>query len=121
MEKAAELFERALEHYPDFDQARIGLARVLIGLGKPGLALPHLQKAVSLEPAERGGLLPARRSANGRLGNEAGQGKALAEFQRLQNAAQQGAGVTALAAARGDEAGAGRQAVAALRPQAATS
>ena len=50
MEKAADLFERALEHYPDFDEAQIGLGRVLVRLGKPEQALPHFQKAVSLNP-----------------------------------------------------------------------
>ena len=84
IEQAAEMFARALEHYPDFDQARIGLGRVLIGLGKPGLALPHLQKAVSLNPGSEVAYYQLAQCYRA-LGDEAGQGKALAEYQRLLN------------------------------------
>ena len=80
--KAGELFERSLKHYPDFEDARIGLARVLIAQGKPELAIPHLQKAISSSPANEVSYYQLS-IAYGRLGNAAAQGKALAEFQRL--------------------------------------
>jgi tetratricopeptide (TPR) repeat protein len=82
MEKAAELFARALEHYPDFDEARIGLGRALMSLGKPAQALPHIQKAVSLNPTNEVAYYQLAQCHRA-LGNVPGQAKALADFQRL--------------------------------------
>jgi tetratricopeptide (TPR) repeat protein len=84
MEKAAEFFTRAVQHYPDFDQAQIGLGRVLARMGQPGQALPHLQKAVSLNPGSEVAYYQLAQCQRA-LGNEAAQRKALAEFQRLQS------------------------------------
>ena len=81
LDEAGTLFELALKHYPDFEDARIGLARVLIAQGKPELAVPHLQKAIASRPDnEVSHYLLA--TAHGRLGNAAEQQKELAEFQR---------------------------------------
>jgi tetratricopeptide (TPR) repeat protein len=80
--KAGALFEQALKHYPDFEDALIGLARVLIAEGKPEQAVPHLQKAISSSPGNEVSLYQLS-VAYGRLGNAAEQQKALAEFQRL--------------------------------------
>ena len=82
LEKAGELFELSLKHYPDFEEARIGLARVLIAQGKPELAVPHLQNAITSSPANEVSYYQLS-MAYGRLGNAAEQAKALAEFQRL--------------------------------------
>jgi predicted Zn-dependent protease len=82
LEKAGALFERALKHYPDFEEARIGLARVLIAQGQPGPAVAHLQRAVSSNPANDVSYYQLS-IAYGRLGDTAAQAKALAEFQRL--------------------------------------
>src|SRR5262249_25908300 len=49
LEQAQELFESAVKLDPDFGEARIALGRVLIGRGQAAAALPHLQKAASLE------------------------------------------------------------------------
>jgi len=81
-DKAQEFFGDALEHYPDFEEARIGLARVLIALNEPEKALPHLEKAILLNPeneVSRYHLALVYRA----LGNTAGQEKELAEFRRL--------------------------------------
>ena len=81
-DKAREYFEMALKHYPDFEDAQIGLGRVLIALGKPELALPHLLRAISLNPDNEVSyyqLALVYRAS----GNAAEQQKALAEFQRL--------------------------------------
>jgi len=80
--KAGALFEQSLKHYPDFEDARIGLARVLIAEGKPELAVPHLQRAISSSPDNEVSYYQLS-VAYGRLGNAAEQQKALAEFQRL--------------------------------------
>jgi len=80
--EAGTLFEQALQHYPDFEDARIGLARVRIAEGKPELAVPHLLKAISLEPGNDVSHYQLS-IAYGRLGKTAEQQKELAEFQRL--------------------------------------
>jgi len=83
-DKAEEFFEIALKYYPDFEEAQVGLARVLIALGKPDLALPHLRKAISLNPEDAVcyyHLFQVHKA----LGNVAEQQKALAEFQRLRS------------------------------------
>lgn len=96
MEKAAEFFGRAVQHYPDFDQAQIGLGRTLASLGQPGQALPHLQKAVSLNPGSEVAYYQLAQCQRA-LGNEAAQRKALAEFQRLQNQRPKDPDLTSLA------------------------
>ena len=48
LDQARQLFETALQYYPDFQEAHVGLAAVLMAQRKPDLALPHLQKAVTL-------------------------------------------------------------------------
>ena len=91
LDQARELFETALKYYPDFQEAHVGLAAVLMAQQKPDLALPHLQKAVALNADDevawyRLGL------ADRVLGRTEEQDKALAQFQRLhsQVALQQG-------------------------------
>jgi tetratricopeptide (TPR) repeat protein len=79
---AGALFEQALKHYPDFEDAHIGLARVLIAEGKPELAVPHLKKAISSSPSNEVAYYQLS-IAYGRVGNAAEQQKAIAEFQRL--------------------------------------
>ncbi len=91
LDQARELFETALKYYPDFQEAHVGLAAVLMAQRKPDLALPHLQRAVAINPDDevawyRLGL------ADRALGKTEEQNKALAQFQRLhsQIALQQG-------------------------------
>ena len=48
LNEAKEAFELALKSHPDFEEAHLGLAAVLLSLGQPGSALPHLQKALAL-------------------------------------------------------------------------
>jgi len=80
--EAAQLFEQALRYYPDFEEAHLGLAAVLLSQQKAQLALPHLEKATALDPNNEVAwyrLSQAQRA----LGNAAEQQKAFAEFQRL--------------------------------------
>jgi tetratricopeptide (TPR) repeat protein len=81
LQKAQKYFEVALVHYPDFQEAQVGLGRVLLALGKPDLALPHLEKAIALNPADE---IPYYHLAQVHRvrGNDAEQQKALAEFRR---------------------------------------
>lgn len=82
LNNAQENFEMALKHDPDFEEAHLGLGRVLITLGKPDLALPHLQKAISLNSANEVSQYQLSQAYRA-LGKTTEQQKALAEFQRL--------------------------------------
>jgi tetratricopeptide (TPR) repeat protein len=83
-DKARELFALALKYYPDFEEAQVGMGRVLLSLAKPGLALPHLEKAIALDPHDEVSYYQLAQ-AYGALGNAAGRQKALAEFRRLRD------------------------------------
>ena len=73
LEKAAELFARAVEHYPDFDEAQIGLGRVLVAPGQAGAgACRTCRRPSPSNPRNEVAyyqLAPCQRA----LGNEAGQ------------------------------------------------
>jgi tetratricopeptide (TPR) repeat protein len=82
LDQARQLFETALKYYPDFQEAHVGLAAVLMAQRKPDLALPHLQKAVALNADDEVAwyrLVLVDRQ----LGNVDEQNKALAQVQRL--------------------------------------
>ena len=81
-EPAQKFFEQALNNYPDFAEAHLGLAAVLMSLQKPDLALPHLQQAVSLNSGNEVAWYRLSQ-VQGLLGHDAEQKKAFAEFQRL--------------------------------------
>ena len=80
--EAERLFAAAVEHYPDFDQARLGLGRVLLAAGKAEPALPHLRKAVALDPENDVAYFQLARAYQ-ILGNVAGQQEAMARYQAL--------------------------------------
>jgi tetratricopeptide (TPR) repeat protein len=82
LDQAQQLFETALKYYPDFQEAHVGLAAVLMAQRKPDLALPHLQKAVALNANDE---VAWYRLAlvDRQLGNVDEQNKALAQVQRL--------------------------------------
>jgi tetratricopeptide (TPR) repeat protein len=82
LDKARELFQQAVEHYPEFEEGLVGLGRVLVAQGKPEAALPRLTKAVSLNPQDDVAYFQLYQ-AHRALGNRAEQEKAQAEFQRL--------------------------------------
>jgi len=92
LDDAQKFFEMALKYYPNFEEAHLGLASVLMFAHKPELALPHLQKAIALNAKNEVSwyrLVQVQRA----LGNVREQQKALAEFQRLRSheASQQAA------------------------------
>jgi tetratricopeptide (TPR) repeat protein len=91
-DRALELFSTAVQYYPDFEDALVGLGRTLVSLGRPAEALPNLQKAIALNALNEVAwyqLSVAYKS----LGNETGQQKALVEFQRLRARKSQAADV----------------------------
>ena len=83
LNEAKNAFELALKSHPDFEEAHLGLAVVLMSLSQPGLALSHVQKAIALNhnnPVSWYRLARAEMA----LGNTAEAQKATAEFRRLQ-------------------------------------
>lgn len=46
-------FGRAIQLHPDFLEARVGMAKTLLGLGQAAEALPHLQVAARLDPNDK--------------------------------------------------------------------
>jgi tetratricopeptide (TPR) repeat protein len=91
LDQAQQLFASALKFYPDFEEAQVGLGTTLMAQQKADLALPHLQKAVTLN-AEDEVAWYRLSQANRALGNKDDQQKALAQFQRVRSemAVQQG-------------------------------
>jgi tetratricopeptide (TPR) repeat protein len=82
LDGARVLFAQAVEHYPDFQQGLVGLGRVLIAQGEAARGLPHLKKAVSLDPRDDAAYFQLWQ-AHRALGQAEAAGKAQAEFQRL--------------------------------------
>jgi tetratricopeptide (TPR) repeat protein len=82
LNEAKEAFELALKSHPDFEEAHLGLAAVLMSLGQPGGALPHLQKALALSHDNPVSWYRLARTESA-LGHTAESQEADAEFQRL--------------------------------------
>jgi tetratricopeptide (TPR) repeat protein len=87
LEPARTLFQQALTHYPAFEHAQIGLARTLIALGSPSEAIPHLKTAIGRNPDSDVAYYQLAQAFRA-LGNTVEQEKALAQFNRLRDAAQ---------------------------------
>jgi predicted Zn-dependent protease len=85
LDKAGEFFELALKRYPDFEDAHVGLAAVMITQDKPTLAIAHLKQAVALRPSDEVAWYRLAQ-ADRLVGDTAGQKTAMAEFQRLRSA-----------------------------------
>lgn len=82
LDEARQRFEVLLSQRPDFEQAHVGLAGVLLENQKADAAVPHLKKAISLEPDDEVAWYRLARAYR-ILGNDQGQKDALAEYQRL--------------------------------------
>ncbi len=81
-EEAQKLFEQALNSHPDFEEAQLGLASVLMSQQKPQQALPHLEKAIELNQENE--VLWYRLSQVQRsLGNSKEAQDAFAKYQQL--------------------------------------
>jgi len=80
--EAEQLYASAIENYPDFEEAQVGLGGVLLDEQKPALAVPHLQRAAALRPNDEIAwyrLAQAERE----LGDAPAQKEALTAFQKL--------------------------------------
>jgi tetratricopeptide (TPR) repeat protein len=87
-DEAERYFDQALQHYPDFSEAQLGLAAVLLEKNQPQQALAHAQRAVTLDP-ENQVCWYRLATIQRRLGNVTEQDKALAEYRRLHEVAKQ--------------------------------
>ena len=84
LDDAIRNFERAVAAYPDFDEALIGLGRALVAAGRPGAAVPHLRKAVGVNPGSEVAFYQLAQ-AHRALDQRAEQQAALATFTRLRD------------------------------------
>lgn len=75
-------FERVLAVRPDFEQAQVGLAGVLLEQQKDDLALLHLREAIKLDAADEVAWYRLARALR-HSGDSEGRKKAMAEFRRL--------------------------------------
>jgi tetratricopeptide (TPR) repeat protein len=85
LEEARTAFELAVKHYPDFEDALVGLGRTLVALGQPDLGLTRLQKAIAIDPNNEVSWYQMAQAHRAR-GDAAAQQKALAEYQRIREA-----------------------------------
>jgi tetratricopeptide (TPR) repeat protein len=84
LDKAVESFTTAVKSYPEFEEALVGLGRTLVAAGESRAALPHLQKATSLNPRDEVAFYQIAQAYRA-LGQEAEQQAALAAFERLRS------------------------------------
>lgn len=83
---AEQSFQQVLARYPDFEEAQVGLAGVLMAESKPAAAVEHLRVAIALRAGDEVAwyrLSQAERT----LGDATAQKEALAHFQSLHQAA----------------------------------
>jgi predicted Zn-dependent protease len=85
LSQARTFFETALRHYPEFDEALVGLGRVLVASGAPKDAVAPLQKATTINPQNEVAFYQLA-TAYRALGQADAQAQALAAFQRLRQA-----------------------------------
>ena len=81
LDQARRQFESLIERRPEFEQARVGLAGILIET-QPGEAATQLKRAIELDPNDEVAWYRLARALR-MTGDPQGQKKALAEFQRL--------------------------------------
>jgi predicted Zn-dependent protease len=79
---AEQLYNSALQYYPDFEEAEVGLAGVLLLEQKPSPAAGHLQRAIALRPDDEVAWYRLAQ-AERQLGDAQAQKQALSAFQKL--------------------------------------
>jgi len=82
LDQARQQFEALLAQRPEFEQAQVGLAGVLLETQKAELAVPHLKRAIDLEPNDEVAWYRLARALR-LTGDAEGQKRAMAEFQRI--------------------------------------
>jgi tetratricopeptide (TPR) repeat protein len=82
LEEARTQYEHIVERFPDFEEALVGLAGVLLDSHKPELAVPLLEHATQVHPDDETAWYRLS-VADRATGNKEGQQKALAVFQKI--------------------------------------
>jgi predicted Zn-dependent protease len=82
LEQARQQFGSLIERRPEFEQARVGLAGVLVETQKPDEAAIQLKRAIELDPNDEVAWYRLAHALR-MTGDQQGQKKALGEFQRL--------------------------------------
>jgi tetratricopeptide (TPR) repeat protein len=98
-DEAQQYFEQALQHYPDFPEAQLGLAAVLQAKKLNDQAVIHAQRAVAIDPENEVGWYRLAQIQKA-LGHNAEQEKALAEYRRLHDRSSQQRGLEPVFAPR---------------------
>lgn len=80
--KAQERFAAALKHYPEFQEAEVGIGRALLALNQTAEAVPHLRRAIELNPVDEVPHYQISRAYQ-KLSNAEESEKAMREFRRL--------------------------------------
>jgi tetratricopeptide (TPR) repeat protein len=88
IDDAQKYFEQALARYPNFPEAQLGLASVLMEKKAPEQALAHAQRAAAADP-ENEVCWYRLAQIQSALHNSAEQEKALAQYRRLHDLANQ--------------------------------
>ena len=91
-DEAQQYFDQALQHYPDFPEAQLGLAAVLLEKKMPDQALVHAQRAVAVDPENQVAWYRLAQIQKA-LGNTGDEQKSLAEYRRLHDRASQQKGL----------------------------
>ena len=81
---ARAFFQRALDSYPDFEDALVGLGRTLVALQDPKAAIRPLTRAIELNPKSDVAYYQLAQAYRA-LGETAAQEKALATFRQLRS------------------------------------
>jgi predicted Zn-dependent protease len=79
---AERLYESAIQYYPDFEEAEVGLGGILLDEQKPSLAVQHLQRAAALRPDDEVAWYRLARAERA-VGDVQAQKQALMAFQKL--------------------------------------
>ena len=87
-DEAQQFFEQALQHYPNFPEAQLGLAAVLQSKKLPDQAVTYVERAVELDPENEVAWYRLAQIQKA-LGNSAEQEKALAQYRRLHDRTSQ--------------------------------
>jgi tetratricopeptide (TPR) repeat protein len=88
LEAARRRFEQAVGHYPDFEEALVGLGRTLISLARPAEALRFLQAAVRVNSDSEVALYQIAQAYRA-MGDAASQQRALEDFNKAHRLATQ--------------------------------
>jgi len=87
LEEARKQYEQIVGHFPDFEEALVGLGGILLQIHEPQLAIGPLQRATKVNPDDEAAWYRLA-AAERETGNREAQHKALDAFQKARDAKQ---------------------------------